>query len=447
MSERPNILFLMTDQQRADLVGYAGNSVIRTPNLDRLAEDAVVFDNCYTPSPVCIPARQCMMSGQLPKTCNVTRYGQDLPPNYMTFARRLSQYSYETVVCGKLHHMGEDQYQGWTSRIGWDNGIGSSYITGRDDDAYNALISRGHLWWPWAKEVKRAGIGDSVHARIDRYARDGALMWIDEQFLSSYYDQANHDRPVMLKVSFRLPHYPYLTTQERFDYYLNRVQPFFEDCPSDNPLLNRGKVKLGEEITEREARRATAAYYGMMEEVDEMFGQVIDRLEFVGQNLDDWIIVFTSDHGDMMGEKGNWMKYSYYEGSARVPLFIRYPKKFQPKRITKNVNLLDFFPTFCDLCDVPLPEGHPLDGHSLVPLLQEGNAAEWDNETVSELDESIMIKRDDLKYGWDPNSPEVLFDLAKDPRELVNVAATPAYADAIKRFRLRANELGYPAGK
>ncbi|MFC6964804.1 sulfatase-like hydrolase/transferase [Halocatena marina] len=112
MSDRPNVLFLMDDEHRPDVFGYAGNNVVRTPNIDRLAETGVVFENAYTPSPRCVPARQCMMSGQFPRTCGCETFGEDLPPQSMTFARRLAQYGYDTVAAGKLHHTGEDKDQG-----------------------------------------------------------------------------------------------------------------------------------------------------------------------------------------------------------------------------------------------------------------------------------------------------------------------------------------------
>ena len=117
-SARPNILFLMSDQHRADVSGYADDGVVRTPVLDELARKGVVFNNAYTPAPICIPARQSMAAGQLPRTCGCEVFGEDLAPGHMTFARRLSQYGYATVACGKLHHNGTDQMQGWTSRIG-----------------------------------------------------------------------------------------------------------------------------------------------------------------------------------------------------------------------------------------------------------------------------------------------------------------------------------------
>lgn len=439
MNKRPNILFLMTDQQRHDLVGFAGNSIIRTPNLDKLAKEGAVFENAYTPSPICIPARQCLMAGQLPRTCGVTTYGEDLSPNYMTFSKLLSQYAYDTVCCGKLHHMGIDQNQGWTNRIGWDGGVESKYIDGCNEESYDTLKSRSDLWWPWAKEIKKAGIGKSPHVIVDEYSVQGALLWLEERFVSDHYEKANHDKPVLLKVSLRSPHYPYATDEKRFNYYLDKVKPFIQENSSNHSSLKYNKVKNGIEVSKDEIRNATAAYYGMMENADDLFGQVINKLEAVGQNIDDWFIIFTSDHGDMLGEKGLWMKTLYYDSSAKVPLFIRYPREFkQGQRITQNVNLCDLFATICDACDIPIPKG--LDSNSLIPLLK-GDSINWKNEVISEFQDSIMIKQDELKYIYYPNASEILFDLKNDPEELKNEINNPKYQESIKKFKERIKEL------
>ena len=118
MDKQKNIFFILADELRADVTGFGGNCIIRTPNLDRLAAKATVFDNAYTPSPICIPARQCLTAGQFPTTCKCMCYGEDLPADYSTFPKLLAAYGYETVACGKLHHMGKDQMQGYTRRIG-----------------------------------------------------------------------------------------------------------------------------------------------------------------------------------------------------------------------------------------------------------------------------------------------------------------------------------------
>jgi choline-sulfatase len=437
--KRPNILFLMSDQHRYDLAGFAGNALVRTPTLDRLAAGAVVFDNCYTPSPVCVPARQALMAGQFPRTCRCTDFSHDLAPQYMTFARRFSEYAYQTVCCGKLHHTGVDQYQGWRLRIGADNGIDPRHFPGRVAAEFERY-QRPSQWWDWNKEIRRAGIGASPHEWHDRLAVRGALDFIGEHFCSPAYDHDRRDVPLLLKLSLRLPHYPYLTDERRFTHYLNRVPVFHRQPRFPHPLIDASDWdRVDDDLSERDARRATAAYYGMVEQADAMFGEVVARLQEVGEDLDDWIIVFTSDHGDMLGEHGLWMKTKYFEASARVPCFIRWPRRFAPRRVAENVNLCDLFATLCDLAGIPAPPG--LDSRSLAGLLA-GDATGWDNESVSQLGITTMIKRDALKYQhFAGTAPEVLFDLRRDPGETCNRIDVPEYAAAVAAFRARMQTL------
>ena len=439
-TRRPNILFLMSDQQRWDLAGFAGNPVVRTPHLDRLAANAVVFDNCYTPSPVCIPARQAMAAGQLPRSCKCTDFSHDLTPNHMTFARRFSEYAYYTVCCGKLHHTGLDQYQGWRLRLGADSGVEARNIPGRVEAEFARQREPNH-WWNWSKEIRRAGVGKSPHEWHDRLSVQGALDFIGEHFASPFYDHQQSATPLLLKVSLRFPHYPYLTDEKRFTHYLNRVPIFHQQPRFPHPLLDAAEwERIDDDLSERDIRRATAAYYGMMEQADEMYGQVIDRLREVGQNLDEWIIIFTSDHGDQLGEHGLWMKSRFFEASARVPLFIRWPERFAKRRVQENVNLCDLFATMCDLAGIPTPDG--LDSRSLSGLLA-GDASRWDNESIAQLGIMTMLKRDQLKFlDFSGTAPEVLFDLARDPGETRNWINEPQYAAAVAAFRQRIRSLG-----
>jgi choline-sulfatase len=445
LAQRPNILFLMSDEHRPDVLGYAGDPVVRTPTLDRLARSGVVFDNAYTPSPICIPGRQAMMSGQLPSTCGCLRFGDDLAPGHMTFARRLSQYAYATVAAGKLHHCGTDQMQGWTHRLGNDVSVTPRYIPGRDDASYAALDNEdGTGKWSDTKEVLRAGVGTGPGHIADAYSLQGALNFVDSYFGDPWFDRPGGSRPLLLKLSLRQPHYPYFTDEARFTYYLNRVEPFLDQQVPDHPFLSRRQVRPGVDASPRELRRATAAYYGMIECIDDMYGQLLDRLAHHGQNIDDWIVIYTSDHGEMLGEHGIREKQKFYEASARVPLFIRWPARFDGARVVgENVNLCDLFATICELADVPVPDG--LDSRSLVPLL-DGETADWDNETISQFTHratNVMIKRDQLKYQYYPDMPEVLFDLAADPGERVNCVGDPAYAAAVASFRQRLAALGH----
>jgi choline-sulfatase len=193
----------------------------------------------------------------------------------------------------------------------------------------------------------------------------------------------------------------------------------------------------------------------MVQTMDEMFGQVMAAVERVGQDLEDWLIVYCSDHGEMLGQHGVWEKQCFYEGSVRVPLMIRPPRSMREAwgcaghDVQENVNLCDLFATLCDLSGLEMPvSGRGFDSRSLVPLMK-GDASDWHhcyhNETVSQChDDWVMIKRDALKYQWyGQDLPEVLFDLQHDPGESVNVINDARHAAAVRVFRSRRDALGF----
>lgn len=432
----------MSDQHRADVAGFAGNPVIRTPVLDELARTGVVFSNAYTPSPICVPGRQCMMAGRLPRTLGKAGWF-DLQPGEMTFARRLAQYAYHTVVSGKLHHLGDDQMQGWTKRIAADTELMDSYIQGavrEEFDRYAPEAGTGK--WSNQKEVEQTATTYGAYQEFDVTATEAAVRYIRRHFTAPNYDRPKHHRPLLLKLSLLQPHYPFFTNEEKLTYYMNRVTPYLDD-PCDHPVLSLSQQNAPVHLTPRDIRRATAAYYGMTETVDEHFAAVLRELEHVGENLDDWIIIYTSDHGEMLGQHGIWEKTRFYEASSRVPLIIRWPARFTGGRtVTENVNLCDLFATICELSGVPVPAG--LDSRSLVPLLS-GEDGGWNNESVSQFNsDHLMIKQDALKYQWyGPDVPDVLFDLKTDPGEEINVINEPAYAARVAAFRARLAELGH----
>ena len=277
---------------------------------------------------------------------------------------------------------------------------------------------------------------------FDQRVLRGPLDYFDRYFRDHLYLRPGNHRPLLFKMSLLQPHYPYFTDQRRFDYYHSWV-PIYTDAPCDHPVLSLSQQNKPVDLSEDAIRNATACYYGMVDTIDDYYGQALDRLELLGEDLDDWIIVYTSDHGEMLGQHGIWEKTRFYEASARVPLIIRWPKGFAGGRVVnENVNLCDLFATLCDLAGLEIPEG--LDSRSLVPLLKE-EETEWNNETVSQIHkDQMMIKRDDLKYEYyGEDAPEVLFDLAADPGETTNVIDGPAYANAVAAFRTRLGELGF----
>jgi choline-sulfatase len=462
MPNRPNVLFLVDDQHRHDVLGYAGDNVVRTPTLDSLAETGTTFTNAYTPSPICVPARQSIRTGQLPRTWD--RFGLDaFESGYRTMARQFAEYGYMTASAGKMHYPGLAQMQGWRKRIGptpMKRTVENAPYDVQEDPEYGDRDYGGFSDWKWSqsKEIKRAGVGKSRVQVQDRRSVEGTEQFLKQYFAAPYYDRSQPGRPLFLQTSLIQPHYPFFSEfEDRFTFYLERVDPYVQQPHDFHPNLDCGRQAVpGEDVSEREIRRATAAYYAMVETVDDLFGDILDTLRHLGEDLDEWVIVFTSDHGEMLGERSLWEKVRFWEASANVPLIIRYPERFDPGTVTENVTLCDLYATLCDLCDLPVPP--ELDSRSLVPLL-DGDTGVWheryDNEAISQgarngsvaggVDtEELMIKRDGLKYCYyGEDVPEVLFDIERDPDETTNYADDPEYADAVAQFRERRSKLGY----
>ncbi|MCH2176453.1 MAG: sulfatase-like hydrolase/transferase [Lentisphaeria bacterium] len=438
---RPNILFLMSDEHRADVSGFAGNPVVRTPFLDQLARSGAVFNNAYTASPICVPGRQCLMSGQLPKT-NGCEGWKDLPPFTNTFASQFAKHAYHTVCVGKLHHEGPDQMQGWTQRPYSDTHVAPNAIEGfKHNEASMYAKPEGTGKWSNQKEIVRAGIGHGPYQIFDQQVVNVTNQFIHNHWVDSFYDRPAGFRPTLLKVSLLQPHYPYLAEEEKFDYYLNRVSIYNEET-CDHPVLSFSQQHEPVEVSQRDIRRCTAAYYAMIEKADEHFMTVVNELEKAGHDLDDWIIIYTSDHGEMLGQHGIWEKTRFYEASVKVPLIIRWPKGFEGGiEIDENVNLCDLYATLCELAGIEIPDG--LDSRSLVPLLN-GESNDWSNESISQYgSDHVMIKQDHLKYQYYGDAPEVLFDLEKDPSESINYIDTPSYQKEVVKFRERLATLGH----
>lgn len=438
----PHILFLMDDQHRFDWFGFAGHPVVKTPNLDGLAAEGVVFENAYTPAPLCIPARQCLATGQFPRDCGVENFGQDLPPGSETFARALSRVGMETVCAGKLHHMGTDQMQGWNRRIcnGDDLEVDLSFRDDLDADAVKARVPKKNMW-SLSDELRRAGAGKSPYFTSDRLNTEGACAFLEEYFVSSFYERATPERPLLLKLSLQQPHYPFCAPEDRVAHYVPLMEEYENQHCLDHFQFNNW-THDPEGVSREDRLRALAATAAMVEICDAHYGRVLDTIRACGQDLDDWLIVYCSDHGDLLGEHGKWWKMSFYEGSVKVPFLMRAPKLFEGggRRIRENVNLCDLFATFCEATGTALPEGTR--SRSLLPLLR-GDAADWPDESVSQYQGAfLMIKQGNLKYQWyGEGNAEVLFDLAADPGETRNMAEEESYAEAMKRFRVRRGEL------
>lgn len=407
-----NILFFMADEFRRDAAGFGSPAPLAsTPHLDALAKDATVFTNAYTPSPVCVPARQCLATGRYPIHNGCENFHSDLAPGSETFARWFADRGYLTVACGKLHHRGPDQMQGWLHRIGSDTAV-------RWPEAFSDRSQIGRRPWRREEELRLAGAGVSPLQLHDELTTDGACHFLRMFFGGMYpIDPAI---PLLLFVSFQQPHFPLLCPPDALARYLPEARLPENLSPPCHPDLARYRHGA----PEADILRARAAYAGMVESVDARIGRVLSALAECGQNADDWLIVFTSDHGDLLGEHGCWEKRSFYESSAGIPLFLR-GGPFGGGRSARPANLVDLFPTLCDAAGFERPTG--IDGRSLL---------EDADETFSQLGTGhFMLRRGHWKYivlGPDAGD-EVLFDLASDPGETCNAAGEhPAECRALR---------------
>lgn len=268
--------------------------------------------------------------------------------------------------------------------------------------------------------------------------------FIKEYFVAPYYDRPGAPEPLLLLCSLQQPHYPFFTEEALFHYYLNRVGIYEDPVETTHPIL--GKTQYGPNVTAstRDKRRATAAYYGMVEKIDQLYGRILQALENAGEDLDEWVIVYASDHGEMLGQHGLWEKLQFFEASARVPLVVRWPARFKSSlRVHDNVNLCDLFPTFCELAGAEIPTD--IDGRSLLSLCK-GERRDGPNRTLSFLHKDgtagVMIKEDNLKFLYfGEDIPPVLFNLEHDSLEKENLSADEAWAQKVFTLTEEASQL------
>lgn len=423
-----NILILMADEFRHDAAGFGGNRLARTPNLDRLAEGSIVCGNAHSPSPVCVPARQCMAMGKYPLHIGCENFGEDIAPGSPTFARWFAEHGYYTVACGKLHHRGPDQMQGWLQRIGSECAVNWP-------EAYKDREQIGRMKWRGAEDLRKAGPGLSPLSLHDDLTVEGAMQFLRMHFGGMY--PISKEVPLLLLVSLQQPHFPFLADAEPYEYYFRQVPSPAHAELSGHPILDHGMLD-GDAVSADDIRRATAAYYAMVEKTDQRFGKILGAIEQCGQDLSQWGVVFASDHGEMLGEHGGlWGKRKFYDASVRVPLFLRWPG-LPPSRTSRLCNLVDVFPTLCELSEVPTPEG--LDGTSIL-------AGSRDNHTYSQLGKThFMVRKNQWKYmTFGQEAEEVLFDLGSDPDETRNLAKDPAHSRTLAELRGLLRKLQIPS--
>lgn len=433
MAERPNVLLVISDQQRADTLGFRGETPCRTPHMDRLAAEGASFERALTPCPLCLPARAATFTGLYPHQNDMLDNGTSA----LTECQLLDTFragDYMVNYAGKWH-MGAGNIGRFTDRDAGDSTAEySAWCAARglvDGWTFNDPRVRTHRT-PSMSIPRALPLAMAPETTNDAYIADFAL----EQFRTR-----DPSRPFFQVCSFNGPHPPFMIPEPFFSMYDPadvREPPNFGPQPGE-PQANRTsyyrQLFLDHGAEFENWRKSTAVYWGFVSLIDHELGRLLAALERAGV-LDDTIVVFMSDHGENLGAHGLWHKMVPYEESVRVPLLIRWPKGIAAgARLKTPASLVDLAPTLAALCGLPArPEWVGLDlsgalaGRDDVPpdrplFALHRPLGEW-MHTVSWR----MVVRGDVKYVWHDGDVGELYDLAADPHETSNLAASPDHA-------------------
>ena len=435
----PNILILMADQLAGPFFPDGPADWLHAPNLKALSARSVRFANAYTASPLCAPARAAFMSGQLPSRTGVYDNAAEFRSDIPTFAHHLRRAGYRTALSGKMHFVGPDQMHGFEERLTTD--IYPADFGWTPD--YRRPGERIDWWYHNMGSVTGAGVAEITN----QLEYDDEVAFHATQKVYDYARAAD-TRPWMMTVSFTHPHDPYVARRKYWDLYEDCAHlmpqvptlPFEDQDPHSRRILNASDWH-SYTLTEDMVARSRRAYFANISYVDDKIGQVLAALEATRQEA---VIVFVSDHGDMLGERGLWFKMTFFEGSARVPLMICAPG-LTPGVIGHPVSTLDVMPTLCDLAGVALDDIRPwTDGTSLLPLATgQGGRRAVPMEYAAEASESPMagLRKGRWKLILCPLDPDLLFDLEADPQELHNLAPLAEHAATLAELKDEARAL------
>lgn len=407
----------MSDQHNRRIAGFAGDSAAITPNLDRLAAESIVFDNAYCQFPLCTPSRIGMWTGRLPHDVGGTFNYAPIPNDCLTMPGHFERHGYTTCGVGKMHVGGDHPMNGFMHRPYGD--LVPNCFCGHQPDP---VASAGDQAWT------RHDIGHFPFAGVSELPEEIMQESVVTREALSFiraHGEARPDQPWFVCASYARPHHPVTAPSRHFERFWPRgpeLPPLpsgFPDSvhPHDRFIIEDYRLT---QFSADERRKCLAAYYASLSFLDECIGDLLEGLRRDGL-LDNTVIVYTSDHGDMMGEHGLWWKRSYYDGSAAVPLLIRTGAPMAVREsVSDIVELLDLFPTLCDLAGLPHPDG--LDGESLVRERRK-EFARCEHIARSEMT-FRMIRTMRWKYVEFPEYRPVLFNMLNDPGETENLAGS-----------------------
>jgi len=436
MAKKPNILVIMVDQLNGTLFPDGPADFLHAPNLKRLAARSARFANCYTASPLCAPARASFMSGQLPSRTRVYDNAAEFASDIPTYAHHLRRAGYHTALSGKMHFVGPDQMHGFEERLTTD--IYPADFGWTPD--YRKPGERIDWWYHNLGSATGAGVAEITNQL--EYDDDVAFQAIQKLYdLSRGQDQ----RPWCLTVSFTHPHDPFVARRKYWDLYEGVPElepptpiPYEDQDPHSQRLMDACDWRAFD-ISPNQIRRARQGYFANISYVDDKIGEVLAVLEATRQDAE---VVFLSDHGEMLGDRGLWFKMNFFEGSARVPLMVA-GRDVAAGRVETPVSSIDLAPTIAALAGISMDEVAPwTEGVNLLPVaagaLRPAVAMEYAAEgTITPM---VALREGAWKYVRCPADPELLFDLANDPEERANLAADARAAEILAHFRALADQ-------
>jgi arylsulfatase A-like enzyme len=455
-SGHPNILHIMTDQQQWATI--TGRSSCRTPNLNRLAEEGLLFERSYTPSAVCCPARAMILSGayhwhngvfnQIHSAPSVHR---DMFPDVVLYSQRLRDAGYHLGYVGKWHASWDRSPLDFGfHEVAGITGCNPKILAGVDLNPDNVEAPRERLRvtphrtmsWPGSEPFTMWGVHEGPVESTPEYRTA-------EQSVRMLRRFAKGSQPWHLETHFVAPHDAYLPLKsylDRYDAAGIPVPESFHDTFAGKPGLHNRESKSWGAVTEDDYRQSRAHYYAFTEQVDAQIGRILQALDESGQ-AENTIVVFTADHGDMVGAHRMWIKgWIPYEECYRVPLIIRWPKNIKPGSKTSALaQTHDLGHTYIEAAGAkPLPYA---DGKSLLPLFTNANPSGWPEEILGAYygGEFLYTQRlaitDRYKYVFNGFDIDELYDLKNDPHEMHNAAYDPAYSRDADDMRARLYEL------
>ncbi len=415
--KRPNILLMMTDQQRFDTICAAGYGFMHTPHLDRLVNEGCLYSHAYTPVPICLPARHNLLTGLTPRhhgypdNIHHPKANAHLP----TLPRLLSDHGYDARAIGKMHFLPPRRHNGLLNLE-----LMEEIPFTREEDEYALYlkdVGYGHV-------QNIHGVRNLLYMLPQRSIIPEAhhgTKWVADRTIA--YLRSNRGRqPFFLWSSWIAPHPPFDVVDRFADLYADADLP--EPHVSQTPLapLTKENAMLGDIPNERVLRRMREVYYASISMVDEQIGRVLDTLEELGQ-LENTMIIFTSDHGEFLGDYGLYQKWNPYDVCARIPFIIRSPGNVAPGSVVDDfVDLNDILPTVLDVAKIDYPGGYQLPGESLFAENPKKDRS-WQYVEYAENNRRwISIRNQAYKYNYYYGGGfEQLFDMQKDPSETTNL--------------------------